>query len=969
MKQAMNWALLLVCVSIGALGAVEDRPLSTKPPAAKAAQSFAPGEAAVIHNGISMWFRSNGESGRNPLNGGSGISNAPFRGVSTVFQDGFVWGGRVADGQAQEIRVGGSTYAVGTQAGGILSKGVAAAAGAPGTRIYRVRRVVARGVGLNVDDRLRNDATLMLGKNVTEVTPEDIEEQRAQYIRDWREWPWQQGAPFYDRDGDGVYTPRFDDDGVPVVDANTDEPGLNGASQVAWFAINDLDPGATAALYGSPPIGLEVQVTLWVYFDDADWDLPELQDIYAERSPYSTIFKRYKVIYKGTAQTPDDARIQDLYFAQWSDPDLGDFGDDLVGSDPDLSLGYVYNVAEDAHYRGLVTPAVGYAFLNRKATAFGYLAPGLPFGDPTLGQYDGTLQWYNWLRGFLPTVDINAPTAQQRPDGTATLFPFDGTPTFSPAFFPMERGAGVLALCGEDPTCLRPLTPQVRIAQPGVVPQTDYELTFSEGGNGLEWSLSRVADGTAVVAGASVEAGIAGVEDGAVELSFPGVTGMQAWDIPEGERWWTWTGADFGAEGFLGAITGDVNSNWFAPTTVTPDRMRRVELRFTSVVEEDGENQHKPLDPNNQNVSWGYRYLRGAGIAAPSPDELTSTSNPYDWSAYIVNSEGPGTYIYQDRVPIAVSAWDIDSDPPRRLEVAFLENNAPGGLVNGAYGPAWYNTVDNVSGGSPREWLFVMDLDYTDPTQGENSQVLLDHGLIADSGEAELPIMWISFASRRREDRFPQDGDTFLMVPFPSSIYQPGDSFTFTVPASRPPEGWVDGIGQPAGDRRLMLSSGPVAMALGDTQVVDIALLVGNGALAGRDLPQHLNSVVDLKRLAAQARVFARRIERGGATAVMEVEGMPLPEQSSLLQNYPNPFNPSTVIHYQIASAGPVLLSVYNAMGQRVRLLSDEHHGVGTYRALWDGRDDAGRGVASGVYFYRLQASRVVQTRSMTLLK
>ena len=72
-------------------------------------------------------------------------------------------------------------------------------------------------------------------------------------------------------------------------------------------------------------------------------------------------------------------------------------------------------------------------------------------------------------------------------------------------------------------------------------------------------------------------------------------------------RWWTWAEAAWGAEGFSGAMTGDINNQWFEPTSVTPAELRTVEVRFTSVIEEDGEDQYKPIDLNNENVTMAYR--------------------------------------------------------------------------------------------------------------------------------------------------------------------------------------------------------------------------------------------------------------------------------------------------------------------------------------------------------------------------
>ena len=97
-----------------------------------------------------------------------------------------------------------------------------------------------------------------------------------------------------------------------------------------------------------------------------------------------------------------------------------------------------------------------------------------------------------------------------------------------------------------------------------------------------------------------------------------------------------------------------------------------------------------------------------------------------------------------------------------------------------------------------------------------------------------------------------------------------------------------------------------------------------------------------------------------------------LPETFALFSNYPNPFNPRTVIEYAVPASGAgeaVRLEVYNIVGQRVRLLVDARQAAGFYRVTWDGTNEAGMPVASGVYVYRLQAGRFSQVRRMLLLK
>ncbi|MDH4037769.1 MAG: T9SS type A sorting domain-containing protein [Candidatus Krumholzibacteria bacterium] len=97
--------------------------------------------------------------------------------------------------------------------------------------------------------------------------------------------------------------------------------------------------------------------------------------------------------------------------------------------------------------------------------------------------------------------------------------------------------------------------------------------------------------------------------------------------------------------------------------------------------------------------------------------------------------------------------------------------------------------------------------------------------------------------------------------------------------------------------------------------------------------------------------------------------GVPGAADFSLAQNAPNPFNPATVIPFEVTRGGHVLLEVFDVAGRRVRTLVDDALPAGLHQAGWDGRDGAGREVASGVYFYRMRASGRSETRRMLLLK
>lgn len=91
--------------------------------------------------------------------------------------------------------------------------------------------------------------------------------------------------------------------------------------------------------------------------------------------------------------------------------------------------------------------------------------------------------------------------------------------------------------------------------------------------------------------------------------------------------------------------------------------------------------------------------------------------------------------------------------------------------------------------------------------------------------------------------------------------------------------------------------------------------------------------------------------------------------QYVLLQNAPNPFNPETVIRYYLPSAVQVDLTVYNILGQKVKTLVSGSQQPGEYEVRWNGKNDAEVPVTSGVYIYRLQADRFVQSRKMLLLR
>lgn len=94
-----------------------------------------------------------------------------------------------------------------------------------------------------------------------------------------------------------------------------------------------------------------------------------------------------------------------------------------------------------------------------------------------------------------------------------------------------------------------------------------------------------------------------------------------------------------------------------------------------------------------------------------------------------------------------------------------------------------------------------------------------------------------------------------------------------------------------------------------------------------------------------------------------------IPTQFALHQNSPNPFNPTTRISFDLPKAGDVKIAVFNVLGQRVTDLVDGYRDAGSYDVIWDGKDNSGATVASGMYFYKISTADFSETKKMLLLK
>jgi hypothetical protein len=160
------------------------------------------------------------------------------------------------------------------------------------------------------------------------------------------------------------------------------------------------------------------------------------------------------------------------------------------------------------------------------------------------------------------------------------------------------------------------------------------------------------------------------------------------------------------------------------------------------------------------------------------------------------------------------------------------------------------------------------------------------------------------------------------------------------------------------------------------SNVVDGKLRIAFAGTESRGTGQGSILHITIEPLADVALTSALRIDSAslnGGLSPVEVVSSPaalsLPKAFGLSQNWPNPFNPETQISYSLSQASQVTLTIYDVAGQTVATLVQDHQASGDYTIRWNARNDAGQSVASGIYFYRLDAGSITMTRKMSLLR
>jgi hypothetical protein len=319
------------------------------------------------------------------------------------------------------------------------------------------------------------------------------------------------------------------------------------------------------------------------------------------------------------------------------------------------------------------------------------------------------------------------------------------------------------------------------------------------------------------------------------------------------------------------------------------------------------------------------------------------TANYFDDSSYVVLSHDTNTWVapaaYRlGAAPASVVAANLDADA--NIDLAVLTNS----------GGVWMLT--NSGTGSftsaqirPDNWEWPVEI-IADDFNGDSA---------IDLAVAQYDNLDVIVMLSNGDGTF-QAAKTFSASDCPNAIASAdidGDGETDILMANH----WnndiecLKGVGDGTftSDTSYGVGAAPSSIATGDFDndgYIDVAVTAGDGA----------NVSVLMNRTA-----LILDVDDEGVGA--------LPGSFSLAQNYPNPFNPTTSISYTLPRRSDVELTIYNVIGQTVRTLVNSSETAGDHTVTWDGCNDKGNPLSSGLYIYRLKTDDGSQTRKMSLLK
>ena len=358
----------------------------------------------------------------------------------------------------------------------------------------------------------------------------------------------------------------------------------------------------------------------------------------------------------------------------------------------------------------------------------------------------------------------------------------------------------------------------------------------------------------------------------------------------------------------------------------------------------------------------GNTSLGGGGIycnnSSPSLANVTLTGNSAEYHPYWGGGAGGGIY-----------CWDNSS--PRLMNVTITENSADlygGGICCGYSSPSLMNVIisgntsHNIGGGIYCEWNSSPSL--VNVTITENSADLYGGGIYC---------FWYSN---------PSLVNCILWNDSPEEIYFSGvyDPNSITISYSDIQDGeagivtnnngtvnWLEGninedplfVGTGEDPYSLLEDSPCIDAGIPDTTGLNLPPWDIIGNLRIWDGDGNGTAIIDMGAY------------EYGAPPYVDIDDNVIVQAPEVFlhQNYPNPFNPATTINYSLKENSKVSLNIYNIKGQKVKQLVNDQLSAGQHSVVWNGKDDNGKSVSSGIYFYKLKTGNFEKARKMMLIK
>ena len=776
---------------------------------------------------------------------------------------------------------------------------------------------------------------------------------------DWIEWPADQGAPWIDNDGDGVYDP------------NTDAPEIIG-DLFYWYVMNDTSEEQHESLYNSDPMGVEVRASIFGF-----------DDIYPLEN---TLFIKWNITNVGSTY------LDSVFVGKWSDPDLGDANDDFTGIDTTLRLAYCYNDNDDSQY-GARPPAAGYVMLqtpiipspgdtawvsgnaiddyaNISVNAFIIFIRG-DTGDPN-DDAEIVYRYMNGLRWWGNPI-INPITNEE------THYYFTGDPVTGDGWLDYHTwpSGDRRFLMSAGPFSLAPGETQEAVEALVISQGASDVLSVASLREDVKWVKNTwESDFTQLGAPATVQEHFVPHNTEAIgpfDLQFivksnPGWVSAPLW--------------------FYYQINGVMDSTILQAVN---DTIYEASVPEFSNVTGTTEFRYwlKVITNTSTTMTWpsasppNYNsFIFGPDTTAPVLSELSDARPvhyqlPTHKKIYIMSIEDDRFGIYPPQLHWQVNngnVMSVDMVKDSLYSYWIAGRKTWSGFISESVEEitdhiSYWVTARDSSQSQNMGMSVIKQLDFTDrDTIGYWDGAYYSH--IDD---------WDMFTHGEFQSEFTYGGVNWgkVLASHLSSNDDIGDTMTYTR------------VLDLTGFDDVWLTI-PMAAYFRSDENYGVIEFSDDGefwtpqqTFTGFIDPQWIH--YDLSDYTSEDHFqFRFRIHsetlftewiiddivlHSDSTLLNTKPNLIVPNTFRLLQNFPNPFNPVTTIRYELPFRSDVQITIYDLLGRKVTTLLSETQEAGFKSVIWNAVNDHGKPVSAGVYLYQIRTREFIQTKKMVLLK